>query len=88
MDDDVEAAPIYRSDGKAGQPVIRLHNNHDLHMKWEPTWIENQQRQQATSKAFPKTRSLDKNQNPGNAMSTHDLLYDLGLDQLQHSFTS
>ena len=37
VDDDVEAAPIYRSDGKAGQPILTPHENHDLHMKWEPT---------------------------------------------------
>ena len=40
VDDDVEAAPINRSDGKARQPVIRPHENHDLFMKWEPTWME------------------------------------------------
>ena len=47
MDDDIEAAPIYRCDGKAGQPIIRPYENHDLHMKWEPTWMESQQNQQA-----------------------------------------
>ena len=35
VDDDVEAAPIYRCDGKAGQPIIRPHENHDLCMKQE-----------------------------------------------------
>ena len=75
MDDDVEAAPIYRSDSKAGQPVLRPRENHDLHMKWEPTQMESQQKQQAPSKAVPKSRSLDTNtQNPGNVMSTHGLL--------------
>ena len=75
MDDDVEAAPIHRSDDKAEQPVIRPHENHDLCMKLESTWTECQQKQQAASKAVPKSRSLDtKTQNPGNAMSTHDFL--------------
>ena len=41
-DDDVEVAPIYRNDSKAGQPVIRPCKNHDLHMKQEPTRIESQ----------------------------------------------
>ena len=39
VDDDVEAAPFYRCDGKANQPT-RRHKNHDLHMEWEPTWTE------------------------------------------------
>ena len=65
MDDDLEAAPIYhRSDGKAGQPVIRPHENHDLHMKQEPTQMESQQKQQAPSKAvgykYPKSRECDE----------------------------
>ena len=51
MDDDVEAAPIYRSDGKAGQPVVKSHKNHDLCMKWEPTQMKSQQKQQTQSKA-------------------------------------
>ena len=61
MDDDVEAAPIYRCNGKAGQPIIRPHENHDLCMKWEPTWTESQQKQQAQLKAVPASRSLDTN---------------------------
>ena len=48
VDDDVEEAPIYRSNGMVGcQPVIWPHKNHDLPMKWEPTWTESQQKQQA-----------------------------------------
>ena len=61
MDDDVEAAPIYRCDGKATHPLVRPHMNHDLHMEWEPTWIESQQKQQTQSKAVPTSRSLDTN---------------------------
>ena len=40
VDDDVEAAPIYRCNGKARQPIVRPHKNHDLHIEWEPTWME------------------------------------------------
>ena len=29
VDDNVEAAPIYRLDSKAGQPIVRPHENHD-----------------------------------------------------------
>ena len=36
VDDNVEAAPIYRCDDNAGQPLVRPHENHDLHMEWEP----------------------------------------------------
>ena len=32
VDDDVEAAPIYRCDGRTKQPT-RLHKNHGLHME-------------------------------------------------------
>ena len=39
VDDDAEAAPIYRCDGKAKQPT-KPHENHDLHMAREPTWTE------------------------------------------------
>ena len=75
MDDDVEAVPIYRSNGKARQPVIRPHENHDLHMKWEATRMESQQKQQTQLKAVPKVRSLDRNtKNTGDMMNTHGLL--------------
>ena len=59
VDDDVEAA-IYRCNGKAGQPIIRPCENDHLHMKWEPTWTESQQKQQTQSKAVPASRSLDR----------------------------
>ena len=39
VDDDVEAAPIYRCDGKALQPA-RPHENHGLHIEQVPTWME------------------------------------------------
>ena len=43
----------------AGQPVIRPHENHDLHMKWEHTWMESQKKQQVPSKAVPESGSSD-----------------------------
>ena len=45
VDDDAEAAPIYRCNGKAKQPT-RPCKNHDLHMEWKPTQTESQQKQQ------------------------------------------
>ena len=41
VDDDVEAAPIYRCDGKALQPA-RPCENHGLHMEHIPTQMESQ----------------------------------------------
>ena len=59
VDDNVEAAPIYRCDGKAGQPIVRPCENYVLHMGWEPTQTESQQKQQIQSKAVATSRSLD-----------------------------
>ena len=39
--DNVQAAPIYRCNRKAGQPIVRPWENHVLHMEWEPTQMEN-----------------------------------------------
>ena len=61
MDDDVESAPIYRCNGKAGQPIVRPCKNHDLCMKQEPTQMESQQKQLTQSKAVPASESLDTN---------------------------
>ena len=58
VDDDVEAAPIYRCDGRPKQPM-RPHENHDLHMKRVPTWMESQYRQQTQSLVVPECRSLE-----------------------------
>ena len=60
VDDNVEAAPIYRCDSKARQPIVKPQENHVLHMEWEPTWMESQQKQQIQSKAVPACRPLDK----------------------------
>ena len=40
LDDNVEAAPICRCDGKASQPIVRPCDNHVLHMEWESTQTE------------------------------------------------
>ena len=48
VDDDVEVWPIYRCDGRAKQ-CTRAHENHDLHMEWEPTQMESWQKQQIQS---------------------------------------
>ena len=75
VDNDVEAAPIYRGDGKAGQPILRPCENHDLHLKWEPTCTESWQKQQTSLKAVPKSGSLETTtQNPGNTVSIYGLL--------------
>ena len=39
VDDDVEASPIYRCDGKASQP-IRHQENHGWHIEHILTWME------------------------------------------------
>ena len=57
VDDDVEAAPIYRCDGKALQPA-RPHENHGLHMEHIPTWMESQCKQQMQSLVVPAQGSL------------------------------
>ena len=57
VDDDVEAAPIYRCDGKAQQPT-RPHKNHGLHMEHIPTWMESQCKQQTQSLVVPAQGSL------------------------------
>ena len=59
VDDNVEAAPIYRCNGRVKQPIVRPHENHDLHIECEPTWTESQQRQQTQSKRVPASGSLD-----------------------------
>ena len=42
--DNVEVAPIYRCNGKAGLPIVRPHENYVLYMEQEPTWMESQQK--------------------------------------------
>ena len=39
VDDDVEAVPIYRCNGKVLQPT-RPHKNHGLAIEHLPTWTE------------------------------------------------
>ena len=52
VDDDVEAAPIYRCSGKASQPA-RPCENHGLHIEHIPTWMESQCKQQMQSLVVP-----------------------------------
>ena len=66
VDDDVEAAPIYRFDCKASQPA-RPHKNHGLCIEHIPTWKESQCKQQMQSLVVPCTVIISKYfQNPGN----------------------
>ena len=58
VDEDVEAEPIYRCEGKVKQPTSP-HKNHDLHMEWEPTQMESWQKQWTQSLGVPACRSLD-----------------------------
>ena len=58
VDDNIEAAPFYRYNGKAKQPT-KLHENHDLCMEWEPTHMESWQKQHTQSLGVPACRSLD-----------------------------
>ena len=53
VDDDVEAAPIYRCDGKASQPT-RPYKNHGLHIEHIPTWMESWCKQQTLSLVVPE----------------------------------
>ena len=57
VDDDVEAAPIYRCNSKAQQPT-RPHENHGLHMEHIPTQMESQYKQQRQSLVVPAQGSL------------------------------
>ena len=59
VDDNVEAAPIYRCDGKAPQPT-RPRKNHGLATEHLPTWMESHCKQQLKSLAVPVQGSLGK----------------------------
>ena len=58
MDDDVEAAPIYRCDGKALQ-VTRPCENHGLAIEHLPTWTESQCKQQLKTLVVPAQGPLE-----------------------------
>ena len=58
VDDDVEAASIYKCDGKASQPT-RPYKNHGLAIKHLPTWTESQCKQQLKSLVVPAIGSLE-----------------------------
>ena len=57
VDDDVEAATIYKCDDKASQPT-RPHENHGLCIEHIPTWTESQCKQQMQSLVVPAQGSL------------------------------
>ena len=66
VDDDTEAAPIYRLDGKASQP-IRPCKNHGLHIEHIPPWTESQYKAADAVIGSSCTRIIGKyDQNPGN----------------------
>ena len=59
VDDDIEAAPIYKCNGKVSQPT-RPQENHGLAIECLPTWLESQCKQQSKSLVVPVQGSLDK----------------------------
>ena len=59
VDDNVEAAPINRCNGKEPQPT-RPHENHGLAIECLPTWPESQCKQQSKSFVVPVQESLEK----------------------------
>ena len=60
VDDDVEAASIYRYDGKSSH-TIRPRKNHGLHIECIPTWTESQYKQHMQSLVVPAQGSLVNN---------------------------
>ena len=65
MDDDVEAVPIYRCDGKVLPPTPTPTpptgpcKNHGLAIEHLPTWMESQCKQQSKSLVVPVQGSLE-----------------------------
>ena len=57
VDEDVEAAPIYRCDDKTSQS-IRPCENHGLHIEHIPTQTKSQYKQQMQSLVVPAQGSL------------------------------
>ena len=79
MDDNVEAAPIYRCDGKVPQPT-RPHENHGLAIEHLPTQPGSWCKQHSKSLAVPVPGSLEKlSKIQGTQKCTLLLLQDLGL---------
>ena len=58
VDDDLEVAPIYRSNGKA-LPPTRPHENHGLAIEHLPTWMESGCKQQSKSLVVRVQQSLE-----------------------------
>ena len=59
VDDNVEAAPIYRCNGKTTLPT-RPRENHGLAIEHLPTWKESHSKLQLKSFAVPVQGSLGK----------------------------
>ena len=79
VDDNVEAAPIYRCNGKATKPT-RPCKNHGLAIEHLPTWSESHNKLQLKSFAVPTQGSLDKSSKiQGTQECTYILSQDLGL---------
>ena len=71
VDDDVEAAPIYRCDSKARQPTVRPCENHDLCIEQEPTQTELTEATD-TGKWSSCIQIIGYNiPNPGNTITAH-----------------
>ena len=58
VDDNVEAAPIYRCAGKVSSPT-KPGENHGLAIVCLPTWTESQYKQQSESLVVPVSGQLD-----------------------------
>ena len=86
MDDDLEAAPIYRCDSMAEQPVIRPHENHDLCNEMK-TYMDGESTE-ATSTVKSSSYYLDHwieiSKSREHVWAHMVCCKTLGLDQLQH----
>ena len=84
MDDNVEAAPIYRCDGKV-LPTTRPHENHGLAVEHLPTQTESQCKQQWKSLVVPVQGSLEDSPKIQETQKCMELLLqDLGSHHIQH----
>ena len=78
VNDDGEAAPFYRCDGKVLLPT-RPHKNHVLAIQHLPTWMESQCKQQSNSLVVPVQGLLENwSKIQGTQKCTYCLLQDLG----------
>ena len=88
VDDNVEAAPIYRHDGKV-LPPTRPCENHSLAIEYLPTWMESQCEQQLKSLVVPVHESLEKSSKiQGTQKCMYLLLQGLGWHSVQKPTTT